>query len=127
MGEKFRNFSCYGKSGRKVEYQTDASLEGESNSEQIIVDGDIPGASEGVPTSSASIDSAICVGGKDSTQTLFDLYESGEYTEYTFGIIDGRIMSANMKVKSIKYTGKAANGTTTFSAQLMGGRIKKVG
>jgi len=127
MADKFRNFSCYGKSGRKVEFQTDSTIDGESNSEQIIVDGKVAGASEGVETSSVTIDSAICVAGKDSTQAIFDLYKSKEYTDFTFGIIDGRILTANMMVKSFKYTGKAANGTTTFSCSLVGGEIRKVG
>lgn len=124
---RFRNFSVYGKSGRKIEYQTDATLEGESNSEQIIVDGDVAGASEGVETSSATIDAAICVGGKDSTQSLFDLYKSKDYADFTFGIIDGRVLQANMMVKGFKCTGKASNGTTTFSCSLVGGKISKVG
>jgi hypothetical protein len=124
---RFRNFSCYGKSGRKLDYQTDATLEGESNSEQIIVDGDVAGASEGVKTSSASIDMAISVGGNDSSQAIYDLYDSGEYTDFTFGIIDGRVLSSKMMVKNFKYAGKAANGTTTFSCSLVGGKVKKVG
>jgi hypothetical protein len=127
MADKFRNFSVYGKNGRKVEYQTDATLDGESNSEQIIVDGKVAGASEGVETSSATIDSALCVAGKDSTQSIFDLYKAKEYADFTFGIIDGRILTANMMVKSFKVTGKAANGTTTFSCSLVGGGITKTG
>ena len=124
---KFRNFSCYGKSGRKFDYMTDSTLEGESNAEQIIVDGDVPGSTTGVPTSTAKIDMAISVGGKESSQIMFDLWESGEYTDYTFGVIDGRILSAKMMVKSFTYTGKAANGMLTFSCNLVGGKIKKVG
>lgn len=127
MADRFRNFSVYGENGRRVEFQTDATLEGESNAEQIIVDGKVAGSSEGVETSSASIDSAICVGGKDSTQAIFDLYKSKKYASFTFGIIDGRVLSASMMVKNFKYTGKAANGTTTFSCSLVGGAIEKVG
>jgi hypothetical protein len=127
MGDKFRNFSVYGKDGRKVEFMTTASLKGASNSEQIIVDGKVAGASEGVKTSSASIAAAICVGGRDSTQVLYDLWDSGEYTDFTFGMIDGRILSANMKVDSFEYGAQAANGTTTFSCELIGAKPKKVG
>jgi hypothetical protein len=127
MGDKFRNFSVYGKSGRKVEYQTDATLSGKSNAEQIIVDGKVAGSTEGVETSTATIDAAICVGGKDSTQAIFDLYKAKEYAEFTFGIIDGRVLSCNMMVDSFDYTGKAANGQTTFKCSLIGGAVNKVG
>lgn len=123
----FRNFSVYGKSGRKAKFMTDATLEGESNAETIIVDGDVAGSSMGVPTSSASIDYAISAEGEDSSQVMYDLWDSGEWTKFTFGMIDGRILSAEMMVKSFKYTGKAANGTTTFSCQLIGKKPQKVG
>ena len=125
--DKFGNFSTYGQDGRRVEFQTQASLKGASNSEQIIVDGTVAGASEGVPTSSSSISAAICKGGKESTQVLFDLWKSKKYTDFTFGIIDGRILSAKMKIDSFEYASQSAPGTTTFSCELVGGDISKVG
>jgi hypothetical protein len=125
--DRFKNFSVYGDNGRKVEFQTDATLSGKSNAEQVIVDGKVAGSTEGVETSTASIDMAICIGGKDSSQSIFDLYKSKKYTDFTFGVIDGRVLSANMMVDSFDYTGKAANGSTTFKCSLIGGEIKKVG
>jgi hypothetical protein len=127
MADRFKNFSVYGENGRKMEFQTDASLSGKSNAEPIIVDGKQAGASEGVETSTASIDMAICVGGRDSSQAIFDLYKSKKFVDFTFGVIDGRILKANMMVDTFDYTGKAANGTTTFKCTLLGGSIDKVG
>jgi hypothetical protein len=123
----FRNFSCFSKNGRKVTFQTDASIESKSNAEQIIVDGQVVGYSDGVPTSSASINGALAVEGEDSTQVLFDAHTNKERIRMSFGIIDGRILGATMLVETFKIDGKAANGTTVFSCSLIGDGLKKVG
>lgn len=127
MADKFRNFSFYGKNGRKIEFLTDGSFECTSNAEQIIVDGKVAGASEAVETSTATINAALCVSGKDSTQALFDAYKAKEYNTYTFGIVDGRILSASMLITSLKYDSNAPKGTSTISASLTGGEVTKKG
>lgn len=127
MGDKFKNFSFYGKNGRRIEFLTDGSLECTSNAEQIVVDGKVAGASEAVETSTATINAAVCVAGKDSTQSLFDLFKSKEYATFTFGIIDGRILSASMLVTSCKFDSNAAKGTTTLSCSMIGGEVSKKG
>lgn len=125
MAYHVRSFSFY-VDGRRVKFMTKVSLEGDSNSEQIAVDGDLV-LTSGVPTSSASIDAAVCVEGHDSTQKLYDLWDQGEYTPCTFGVIDGRILSAEMTVKTLKYDSDPKSGSTTFSGTLIGKKIKKVG
>lgn len=124
---RFRNFTVYAKSGAKIKLQTEANLTSKSNATQIVVDGDVPGYSEGVPTSSASIKGALCVEGHSSTQALFDAHSAKETLKMTFGIIDGRILSANMLIETITYDGKAADGTSVFSMELIGDGLKKVG
>ena len=126
-GLRFSNFSVYGKNGRRIRFQTDATLEGESNAEQVIVDGEVAGSFRGVPTSQANIDAAICKDGEEGTQMMYDLLDSGEYETFVFGIIDARLISVSMMVKNFKYTGKASNGSTTFSCSLQGRKPKKVG
>ena len=125
MAEHIRSFSFY-VDGRRVKFMTSVSLEGDSNSEQIAVDGDLV-LTSGVPTSSATIESAICVEGHDSTQKIFDAWDRGEYIPCTFGVIDGRILSAEMTVKTLSYKSDPKVGSTTFSGSLIGKKIKKVG
>ena len=124
---RFTNFSVYGKDGRKQDYQTSANLSGESNAEPVIVDGDVPGYSEGVPTSAASIEYAICREGNDASQTMFDLWASKKTAVFTFGIIDGRILKATMLVKSFDYKSDPKSGTTGFTCSLIGGNVTKTG
>jgi len=71
--DRFKNFSVYGDNGRKVEFQTDATLSGKSNAEQVVVDGKVAGSTEGVDTSTASIDMAICIGGALKTYNFHSI------------------------------------------------------
>lgn len=127
MANKFTNFSVYVGTGRRVEFQTSVSVEGESNSELMIVDGGVAGVSSGVPTSSATVEAATCVKGKDSTQFLFDKWKAGEFFPVTFGIVDGRIITCSMVAKNISFKGDPKAGTTSFSCTLQGGSLDKVG
>lgn len=126
-GLTFRNWSSYTKSGRKVSLATTGKIDSESNSELIIVDGQVAGSSHGVPTTNITIDAYTCAEGNDATQVIRDMHLSREWQTFTFGIVDGAILSCECMVKSISYSTDSAKGTATMSATMQGKQLSKVG
>jgi|WetSurMetagenome_2_1015567.scaffolds.fasta_scaffold240604_1 hypothetical protein len=119
------NFSVFVKSGRKMKFMTDAKFGSDTNTQQIVVDGDVV-YTDAVGTSSATINAAICVEGHDSSQSVEDAHLRNETVKVTWGIVDGRIYAADYKIKTMEFDTKAADGTLTGSFTLIGGKLSKV-
>jgi hypothetical protein len=122
-----RNFSFYGKDGRKLDYTTSGSITIANNGEQLIGDGEWLGKSKGVPTCSGKCSNIIGVAGNSATQALADAVLDQEYLDMSFGIIDGRILQATVTCDDVTYDTQMASGTLTGDFSFSGGKVSKIG
>lgn len=127
MAETIRNFSIYGKSGRKLGFATGGSFQIMNNGEQQIGDGQWLGKSKGVPTCTLSCDTIITVGGSSATQALADAVLNQETLAMSVGIIDGRLYEADMTADDCKFDTDMAAGTLKGAFSFSGGKPTKVG
>lgn len=115
-----RNYSVF-VNGKKVGTAEGSDLNLESGDELQIGDGEVVGASEGVITGSLTLNAIVPVA-PTCTPTLLDAILNKKWIQLTGGIIDGKVVKVNARVKAIGYSTQMANGTLKGKYDLIFGK-----
>ena len=119
----FRNFSIYSDSGKRITYAKSGSIDSSANGELVIGDGQVLGRSAGVPTAKATIEVGIDVEGNSGWISFLQSMAQASSTKpmkMTFGIVDGKILAADMWCESANAKASMAQGTTDGDISLIG-------
>jgi hypothetical protein len=116
---KFRAPSLYLK-GTKVAYINKTSTEITSNDEAQFGDAVVMGYSDGIPVTKITADAIVPYGG--TPISVLQMMLAKEYVSVALGIMDGKILSLEMRITSVKYDGDNQKGVLTGQFTFEGGQ-----
>jgi hypothetical protein len=115
---KFRAPSLYLK-GTKVATINKTSTEISSNDEAQYGDAAVLGYSDGIAVTKITADAIVPYGG--TPVSVLQAMLAKEYVSVALGIIDGKILSLDMRITSVKYDGDNQKGVLTGQFTFEGG------
>jgi hypothetical protein len=115
----FKWAACY-IDGRKIARATEGSFELSESGEAVITEDGWAGESDGPIMSSMNVTQAVAVGGNG--HAIEDAFIKRKFVKMTWGLLNGRIYTAEMKIKTLNFSGSHQNGNQTLAFTASGGQ-----